>query len=141
MPLTLYHGTLQDFIPDIMRDGLEPNEGWGGYGQCGVFLTNNVEEALYWAKFAYVRSRDPNDPDTPTSVERFDSYQTPTDSLVVLEVTIPDEATPTLQADMEQAEDFGFPGEQGDWEDALKMHGSLCMPFKVPPEWIEVHQG
>ena len=133
-PVTLYHGTFSSNVPSILENGLEPGEGWGGAGTSGVFLSSRPEGALYWAKLAYQRSKG-----GLLEADRFDrqfSLGQAQQVISVLKVVIPAEATGSLRADMEQAEDASFEGGAGDWEASLERIGDVVYKGTIPASWI-----
>lgn len=133
--LVLYHGTLRSNISSIQKSGLKPSSGWGGWGTEGVFLEATNDGALYWAKICHQRSVDKN-----MDTERFDREFGPKQDelLAVLKVTVPASHLVNLNADMEQAEDFGFDGDESDWQESLEEIGAVRYKGTIPPSWISV---
>ena len=130
-PIVLYHGTLRKNLDSIKKKGIEVNEGWGGYGVSGVFLSKHKESALYWAKLAYMIKKGEE-----MDREKFDrKYKE--DVLAILEIKIPWDKTHNLKADMEQAEEYAFEGEPEDWKESLDIIGDVVYTNVIPPEWIE----
>jgi hypothetical protein len=129
----LFHGTLLEHVPAILRDGIERGEGWGGAGTSGAFLSGTLEGALYWAKMAYQREHGEKleahsfDRDRGHEIDRL---------LAVLAVQIPNDQAELLRADEEQFEDVhaDFPPE--DWRQSLKVIGDVRFDGEVLPEWI-----
>ena len=131
----LYHGTLKEKVPAILRDGLKKSIGWGEAGTEGVYLSGTRAGAEYWAKIAYMSAND----------ERLESgifdreYGDRKDELIrVLRVEIPMSAIGNLRADMEQAEEYGFEGESEDWQQSLNVIGDVMYDGDIPSNWITV---
>lgn len=136
MSITLYHGTLREDLPNILISGLKPFEGWAYGSTTGVFLSQNPETALGWAKMRYQFKNE-----FRLEVTRFEDEHTigETDQLlVILEVTIPSSQFGLLRADMEQAEDVGFEGGPLDWEKSLQDIGDVAFNAIIPVSWIHI---
>jgi len=131
--ITFWHGTTRDRLPEILRSGLEPSEGWGGAGTFGVYLSGTPEGALYWAKIAYQLANDEK-----MEARRFDRKHGDriVELLAIVSVTVPPEAIKNLRADMEQAEDVRFKGEPKDWEASLDQIGDVMYDGEVPAAWV-----
>jgi len=130
--ITLYHGTLKARLPEIEKYGLQPTEGWGGAGTVGVFLSKDRAGAKYWAKLAFLL-------EAGEKLEEriFDrKYQTFKNELVLLKVMIPVANQSQLKADMEQAEDVYYEGNEDDWQRSLEEIGDVRFDGTIPPEWI-----
>lgn len=131
--VTLFHGTLLEYVPAILERGIERGEGWGGAGTSGAFLSGTPQGALYWAKMAYQREHSGK-----LEAHRFDrDHGHEADNLLsVLAVQVPDGQTELLRADEEQFEDVhaDFPPE--DWRQSLKVIGDVRFEGEVPPTWI-----
>lgn len=129
----LYHGTLKQHLPAILKHGIERGEGWGGAGTSGAFLAGTPAGALYWAKIAYQREHGEK-----VEPERFDrAHGHEADELLaILKVQIPDDQADLLRADEEQFEDVqaDFPAE--DWRQSLKAIGDVRFDGEIPPGWI-----
>lgn len=129
----LYHGTLTENLPEILANGINVGEGWGGAGTSGTFLSASPEGALYWAKMAYQR----------THGEKMEVYGFDRDHgreadnlLAVIEVQIPEDQAGKLMADEEQFEDVGARFSPGDWKQSLKVIGDVRFNGPVPRPWI-----
>lgn len=129
----LYHGTTVKYVPDILEQGLEEAEGWGGAGTVGVFLSGTPEGALYWAKLAYMRFNDEK-----MEAHRFDrDHGHHADDLVaVLVVDIPEHSEDELRADQEQFEDVMMDFSPYDWRQSLEKIGDVRFNGSIPPQWI-----
>ena len=113
--LTLYHGTLRDAVPSILRTGLRAGQGWGGAEKPGVFLCASQETALYWAKMSLLKKLGrPQDPSEFLDLDE--------DQLAVLEVTVPSEEVTNV---VPRQKSFNLPGDS-------QYVGS------VPPQWIKL---
>jgi len=136
--LILYHGTTKDRLPEIKRQGLLPSYGWGMAGTKGVYLTKYKDVAKYWAKLRFLGSLQEQGENIQVEETFFDRKfgDKSDDLLAVLQVTIPPNKLSNLFADMEQAEDVGFSGEDSDWELSLKEIGDVRYNGKIPPTWI-----
>jgi len=134
-PIVLYHGTMRTNLPWILKEGLKPYEGWGGYGMKGVFLSGDIEGAEYWAKIQHQKESGGR-----LEVDRFDrKFGSQKDELLaILKVTIPASETKWLRADMEQAEDVGFEGDEADWQASLEEIGDAVFIKPIPPNWIQL---
>lgn len=60
------------------------------------------------------------------------------EELALLEVRIPEDELANLKADMEQAEDYQFDGEEDDWQAALEQIGDVRFDKKIPASWLKV---
>ena len=129
--LTLYHGTRREILDDILQQGLQPSAGWGGAGTTGVFLSGTPEGAEYWAKMAFLRHRDEK-LEAATFDRKYDASQ----QLALLQIVIPPQYLSNLYADMEQAEDAGFEGEEADWALSLELIGDVRYNGVIPASWI-----
>lgn len=129
----LFHGTLLQNIPEILSNGIEEGEGWGGAGTVGTFLSGTAEGALYWAKLAYMRFNDEK-----MEADRFDrDHGDEADKLIaVIIVEIPEHAEDELKADQEQFEDVMADFSPNDWRQSLKEIGDVRFDGSIPPEWI-----
>ena len=127
--VTLYHGTLRKNVAKILKNGLNVSSGWGGAGTEGVFLSGSKEGALYWAKLAYQQEHE-----LRMEVSKFDPANLP--ELAILKVVVPKNKTDLLKADMEQAEDVGFDGDESDWRASLEQIGDVRYDERIPPAWI-----
>lgn len=130
-----YHGTLVSALPSILKNGLKVSSGWGGAGTEGVYLSGSVGGAKYWAKLAYQREHDDR-----LEADRFDRKfpgKKADKVIAVLAIDIPEKFLKNLRADMEQAEDVGFEGDESDWEASLVEIGDVRYIGPVPPTWIE----
>jgi hypothetical protein len=133
--ITLYHGTLKENLKNIMKKGLSPSSGWGGGDTYGIYLSKMPEGALYWAKIAFrVKKNEQMDLE---KLERKYGKQME-ENLAVLEVKIPFEALDNLRADMEQAEDYDFEGEETDWQESLEVIGDVMYDGLIPPKWLKI---
>lgn len=132
--VVLYHGTLRDRVPAILDRGIDVGEGWGGAGTSGVFLSGSRDGALYWAKMAFLREKGEK-----LEAARFDRKwgARQDDLLAVLEVRIPACQLARLKADMEQAEDVGFEGDEDDWRASLREIGDVRFDGPVPAAWVK----
>jgi len=130
--ITLYHGTLLEKIPSILKTGLDAGAGWGSYGGSGVFLSSSYKGALYWAKVSFLASKGEK-----MESSRFDRKYSPK-ILAVVKVTIPQTHFKYLKADMEQAEDFEEGYEKDEWEKSLRIAGDVMYIRKIPPAWIRI---
>ena len=137
--VVLYHGTTRDRLAKIKVQGLVPTKGWV-QGTSGVFLTKNKDTALYWAKLRYMGDLYNEGENVRVDDNHFDKrFGNKIDKLLaVLQVTIPKENVDNLSADMEQAEDVGFTGEDKNWELSLKEIGDVRYNGKIQPSWIKV---
>jgi hypothetical protein len=132
--MKLFHGTLRENLPEILRDGISVGEGWGGAGTSGVFLSRTREGALYWAKLAWQRANEEK-----LEVERFDRrFPNPYEVLAVVEVEIPPDCLVSLKADLEQEEDMNLdqPLDPDDWQASLDLIGDVRFDGPVRPEWL-----
>lgn len=134
-PVVLYHGTLRKLLAQIQQQGLKPSVGWGGADTEGVYLSKTTNGALYWAKLAYQNSIGGR-----LEADRFDrnNSKQQNDILVVLRVNIPYTHVSNLRADMEQAEDYGFDGDELDWQASLQQIGDVRYEGVIPSAWIQV---
>jgi hypothetical protein len=129
----LYHGTLSENIPAILRQGLMPGSGWGGAGSHGVFLSGTPEGALYWAKIAYQRLF--TEKFEIHSFDRLHGHEVG-DLLAIVVVDVPDSAVHRLKADVEQFEDVGARFSTDDWEESLRVIGDVRFDGHVPAAWV-----
>lgn len=131
--MILFHGTLIEHLPAILKDGIEPGEGWGGAGTSGVFLSGTPYGALYWAKIAYQRAHEDK-----MEVDRFDrDHGKDMDSLIaILAVEVPESAYVNLWGDEEQYEDIGVELDPKDWRGSLRELGDVRFAGAIPPDWI-----
>jgi hypothetical protein len=127
--VTLYHGTLREYLDPILRGGIEVGEGWGGAGTSGVFLSKTVDGAVYWAKMGYQREHEER-----MEISKFDPANLK--ELAVVKVSVPADKTENLRADMEQADDVGFEGDETDWQASLKEIGDVRYDGEVPASWV-----
>lgn len=132
MPI-LFHGTLTEHLPAILKNGIEPGAGWGGAGTFGTFLSGTIDGALYWAKLAYQRTHDGK-----MEIHRFDrDHGREADRLIaVLAVEIPESETGKLKADEEQFEDVGVDLDPDDWKQSLIVIGDVRFDGQIPAAWI-----
>ena len=131
--VVFYHGTPRKKLSSILKKGIEPSAGWGGAGTFGVYLAGTPQGALYWAKIAHQASNGEK-----MEASRFDRKygDRVAEILAIVSVTVPSEAVANLRADMEQAEDVGFDGEETDWEASLEEIGDVMYDGHVPAEWV-----
>jgi GNAT superfamily N-acetyltransferase len=142
-PVVLYHGTFNDFVPSILRDGLTPSVGWGGANTEGVFLSGTPEGAQYWGRYAAANNLDldkDGDADFGGDAERYARAFPNLPHITLLKVTVPASHLHNLRADMEQAEDVGFEGKPTDWRGSLKAIGDVMYAGSIPAGWLEVVQ-
>jgi hypothetical protein len=139
LPVVLYHGTLRENVPGILTEGLHTSEGMGWEGNVGVYLAGSIDSAMYWAKFAFQLMHDEDDLRI-SDAEDFDLVygKRQEEFLAIVEVTIPYSYTKDLRADMEQAEDVDFEGDETDWKLSLKEIGDVMFVRDIPPEWIKL---
>lgn len=131
----LYHDTLKRHLKKIERyGGIKTTTGWGGANTVGVFLSGTFDAALLWAKIAYmVQTRDEFN---PGKFDRIFPGDKAWSKIAILEVRIPDQYESLLFADMEQAEDVGFEGDERDWRLSLKEIGDVRFDSPIPISWI-----
>lgn len=129
----LFHGTLIQNVPEILSNGIEVGEGWGGAGTSGAFLSGTPAGALYWAKMAYQREHG----------EKLEIYKFDRDHghevdelLAVVAVLVPESETGRLMADQEQFEDVHARFDPTDWRESLKAIGDVRFDGPIPPGWI-----
>jgi hypothetical protein len=129
----LFHGTLIENIPEILSNGIEAGEGWGGAGTSGAFLSGTPAGALYWAKMAYQRTNSEK-----MEVHRFDRDhgQEVDHLLAVVAVEIPEDETGRLMADEEQFEDVLARFDPTDWRESLKAIGDVRFDGPIPADWV-----
>ena len=137
---TFYHGTLRELLPQIMREGIEEGEGWGGANTKGVFLSDSPEGALYWAKLAYLRQQETGLGLEPERFDRHFGHQQDK-LLAIVKVTIPVTQFNNLRADIEQSEDYGFEGQEKDWEMSIQQIGDARYVGPIPPQWLSIFKG
>jgi hypothetical protein len=117
-PTVLYHGTLHERVPSIMRAGLTAGPGWGGAPKPGVFLSPTREDAEYWAKMALARKLG-----MPGSEDSFDILDTDALSqIAIIEVHIPLEEAHNI---IPRVKSFSLLGD-------VQFVGS------IPPEWLNL---
>lgn len=133
MTIKLYHGTLKKNLKNIMSEGLVPSAGWGGAGTEGVYLSQSIDGADYWAVFAFAIDRD-----IDMEYERIRNKAQK--HIAILEISIPEDKIENLRADMEQAEDFHFEGDPTDWQASLEQMGDAMYDGTIPPSWIKIIQ-
>lgn len=129
----LFHGTLVQNIPEILANGIEVGEGWGGAGTSGAFLSGTPEGALYWAKIAYQREHGEK-----LEVYNFGrAHGHEADRLVaVVAVEIPEDEAGRLMADEEQFEDVQASFDPTDWRESLRVIGDVRFDGPIPPDWV-----
>ena len=128
----LYHGTTAEALPDILSGGLNVTYGWGGAGTEGVFLSSTKTGALMWAMSSIMSKADEGA--EPSRFFRKHKLE----ELALLEVCIPEDELANLKADMEQAEDYQYDGEEDDWQASLEQIGDVRFDKKIPALWLKV---
>ena len=111
----LYHGTLRDNVPSILRTGIRAGQGWGGAARPGVFLSATPEAALYWSKMSLLKKM--GLPQEESNFPGLDESE-----LAVLRVSVPPEESSNV---VPRRTSFALPGDS-------QYVGA------VPPEWITV---
>jgi hypothetical protein len=129
----LFHGTLIRNVPEILSNGIEVGEGWGGAGTSGAFLSGTPQGALYWAKMAYLREQGEK-----LEIYKFDrDHRGKADELLaVVAVEIPEDETARLMADQEQFEDVHAHFDPTDWRESLKAIGDVRFDGPIPADWV-----
>jgi hypothetical protein len=130
MAPVLYHGTTTEALPSILSGGLKVVPGWGGAGTEGVYLSNSKTGALMWAMSSLLSKT--GEGGDPSRFFRKHSL----DELALVEVRIPESELENLKADMEQAEDYQYDGEEDDWQASLDQIGDVRFDGPVPASWI-----
>ena len=137
--LVFYHGTLDQFVPSILRDGLKPAAGWGGANTFGVFLSGSYGGAQSWGRYAAASNLDldgDGEIDFDGDAERYARAFPTLPHVQVLKVTVPAAMVKNLRADMEQAEEHGFEGAPKDWRASLSIIGDVMYAGAIPSEWL-----
>jgi hypothetical protein len=130
MAPVLYHGTTTEALPSILSGGLKVVSGWGGAGTEGVYLSNSKTGALMWAMSSLLSKT--GEGGDPSRFFRKHSL----DELALVEVRIPESELENLKADMEQAEDYQYDGEEDDWQASLDQIGDVRFDGPVHASWI-----
>ena len=138
--MRLFHGTLAEFVPSILSEGIRTTRG-AVVGDEGVFLSATPEAAEYWAKYLFqmragTRGRQLFEHDME------DAGLAKSDVIAIIAVDIPSSSLEFLAADMNQAEP-GRPGDAwetpldpDDWRRSLSLIGDVVFRGSIPPEWI-----
>lgn len=128
----LYHGTTRAAVRKILKSGLRTTAGWGGAGTEGVYLSGSPAGALAWAMQSLLTKTGEGG-----DVSRFFRKHR-LDELALLEVRIPEDELVNLKADMEQAEDVQYDGEEDDWQAALEQIGDVRFDKPIPAAWLRM---
>ena len=137
--IVLYHGTLDQFVPNILREGLKPAPGWGGANTFGVFLSGSYDGAQNWGRYAAASNLDldgDGESDFGGDAERYTRAFPSLPHVRVLKVTVPAAMAKNLRADMEQAEEHGFERGPKDWRASLSIIGDVMYAGGIPAEWL-----
>lgn len=128
----LYHGTTKKAASKILKSGIKTTVGWGGANSEGVFLSGSKTGALMWAMSSLLSKNDEGgDP------SKFFARGYSLDDLALIEVHVSADKLSDLKADMEQAEDYQYDGDEDDWEASLDQIGDVRFDGSVPASWLK----